>query len=135
MTQEAIKWIDGRILELACLVDITSSDTRMKRINEEYNALLLARTAIYKQIPEKPEIKETVKTTIRFSQSGVLTRTMYFCPVCGNVLYVQHHFEYKNGFSRWPAGSQTPSCPKCGQALNWGKDAENSAIDSPSDNP
>ncbi len=120
--QEAIKWIDGRVLELACLVDITSTDKGMQRINEEYNALLLARTAIYKQIPEKPEIKETEKATVRYGEYGVLKGTMYLCPVCGKPLYVQYHFEYKNGFNRWPAGSQTPSCPTCGQALKWKED-------------
>lgn len=117
--QEAIKWIDGRVLELSCLVDITSSDKGMQRINEEYNALLLARTCIYKQIPEKPEIKETEKPYAKFEESGVLKRTMYCCPGCGKPLYVQHHFEFQNGFERWPAGIQTPFCPKCGQALKW----------------
>lgn len=120
--QQAIRWIDGRVLELACLVDITSTDKKMQRINEEYNALLLARTCIYKQIPEKPEIKETETAVVRFGESGVLKRTMYVCPVCGSLLYVQHHFEFKSGFNRWPAGSTTPSCPKCGQALKWKED-------------
>ena len=121
--KEAIKWIDGRVLELSCLVDITSSDKGVKRINEEYNALLLARTCIYKQIPEKPEIKETETASIRCGESGVHKRTVCSCPRCGSPLYVQNHFEFKNesrsGFERWPAGSQTPCCPKCGQALKW----------------
>lgn len=132
--QEAIKWIDGRVLELACLVDITSTDKGMQRINEEYNALLRARAAIEKQIPVEPETKETAKAAVRFGESGVHKRTMYNCPVCGHPLYVQHHFEYENGFNRWPAGSTTPSCPKCGQALKWNK-AENSAIDAPPEIP
>lgn len=117
--QEAIKWIDGRVLELSCLVDITSTDKGMRRINEEYNALLQARAAIFKRIPEKPEIKETEQATVMRGDPGVHKRTMYCCPVCGNPLYVQHHFEYQNGFHRWPAGSLTPFCPKCGQALKW----------------
>ena len=123
--QEAIKWIDGRVLELSCLSDITTitDQKKMQRINEEYNALLLARTCIYKQIPEEPEIKETVQPFARFEKSGVLKRTVCSCPVCGKPLYVQHHFEFKSeygeGFERWPAGSQTPCCPKCGQALKW----------------
>lgn len=121
--QEAIKWIDGRVLELAFLVDITSSDKKRQRINEEYNALLLARTCIYKQIPEKPEIKELSQPAVRHGYSGIYKRTVYVCPVCGKNLYVQHHFEYESesssGFERWPAGSITPCCPKCGQALEW----------------
>lgn len=120
--QEAIKWIDGRVLELSCLIDITSTDKGMQRINEEYNALLVARAAIFKRIPEKPEIKEDEKDYVRYGESGVLKRTMYLCPVCGKPLYVQHHFEYQNGFHRWPAGDQTPFCPKCGQALKWKED-------------
>lgn len=125
--QEAIKWIDGRVLELSCLSDITIHDEKkMQRINMEYNALLLARIALYKQIPEEPEIKETENTTVRFGNSGVLKRTAYICPVCGQPLYVQNHFEFKNetasGFDRWPAGSRAPACHKCGQALKWKED-------------
>ena len=124
--QEAIKWIDGRVLELSCLVDITSTDKGMQRINEEYNALLVARAAIFKRIPEKPEIKETEQPYSKFEKSGILKRTTYFCPVCGKPLYVQYHFEYTaedgSGFERWPAGSTTPCCPGCGQALKWKED-------------
>lgn len=119
MTNQAIKWIDGRVLELSCLADITSTDKGIQRINEEYNALLLARTAIYKTIPEEPEIEENEQAAVRFEESGVLKRTIYSCPVCGLPLYVQYHFEYKDGFHRWPVGNQTPCCPKCGQALKW----------------
>ena len=121
--QEAIKWIDRRILELACIVDITKTDAGMKRINKEYNALLLAGAALAKRTPEKPIIKETEKPFAKFEKSGVLKRTVCSCPVCSKPLYVQHHFEYTckygSGFERWPAGSQTPFCPKCGQALKW----------------
>ncbi len=124
--QEAIKWIDGRVLELACLVEITSKDRKIQRINEEYNALLLARTAIYKQIPEKPEIKECSQPAVRHGYSGIYKRIIYSCPGCGKPLYVQHHFEYESesssGLERWPAGQQTQSCPACGQALKWKED-------------
>ena len=117
--QEAIKWIDGRVLELACLVNITNTDKKMQRINEEYNALLLARTVIYKQIPEEPAIKESEKAVVRFGESGVHKRTIYLCPVCERLLYIQNHFDYKDGFQRWPVGCQTQFCPTCGQALKW----------------
>lgn len=121
--KEAIKWIDGRVLELSCLVDITSTDKGMQRINEEYNALLVARAAIFKRIPEKPEVKENEEPFSRFGKSGILKRTMYHCPACGKILYVQNHFDYTceggSGFERWPVGSTTPCCQKCGQALKW----------------
>lgn len=121
--QEAIKWIDGRVLELACLTDITSTAKGLQRITEEYNALLQARAAIFKRIPEKPIIKETKQPYAKFEKSGVLKRTVCSCPVCGKPLYVQCHFEFTSehghGFERWPAGSQTPYCPACGQALKW----------------
>lgn len=121
--QEAIKWIDGRVLELSCLSDITCTAKGLQRIAEEYNALLQARAALEKRIPVKPEIKETEKPYAKFEKSGILKRTVCSCPVCGKPLYVQHHFEFKSeygeGFERWPAGSQTPCCPKCGQALKW----------------
>lgn len=117
--QEALQWINGRELELACLVDITSSDKKIQRINEEYNALLVARAAIEKQIPMKPEIKKSEKAVVRFGTPGVHKQTVYRCPVCMKLLYVQNHFECQDGFQRWPAGDTTPSCPSCGQALKW----------------
>jgi len=125
--QEVIKWIDSKILALACKAEIVSADNKeMDRIDEDGAALLHARKAIYKQIQEKPQIKETEQPFAKFGKSGVLKRTVYSCPVCGKPLYVQNHFEYKSedgsGFERWPAGSQTPCCPMCGQALKWKED-------------
>ena len=73
--QEAIKWIDGRVLELSCLVDITSTDKGMQRINEEYNALLQARAAIFKRIPEKPDVKKNEEPFARFGKSGMHYRS------------------------------------------------------------
>ena len=102
--QEAIKWIDGRVLELAYIVDNPISGREMQRINKEYNALLQARGALQHRIPEKPEIKETEKPFAKFGKSGILKRTTYLCPVCGQPLYVQNHFEFKSedgeGFER-----------------------------------
>ena len=121
--QEAIKWIDSKMLALACHAEIAHTDKETDRLNKDGAALQLARTALEKQIPVKPEIKETEQPFSRFEKSGILKRTVFSCPVCGNPLYVQHHFEFKSeygeGFERWPAGSQTPCCPKCGQALKW----------------
>lgn len=114
--QEAIKWIDGRVLELACLVDITSSDRRMQRINEEYNALLLARTAIYKQIPMQPELKIE-------HNDELWRKELYVCQICGEILCIQHYLARPDGvFSRYHLGSRTTACPSCGQVLKWKDD-------------
>lgn len=99
--QEAIKWIDGRVLELACLVDITKTDKKMQRINEEYNALLLARDALRKRTPTMVTHEATLRTC----------RT---CPSCKNV--VDEITEFVPGqkirvISNW--------CRFCGQALKW----------------
>lgn len=99
--QEAIKWIDGRVLELSCLSDITKSDAGMKRINEEYNALLLARDALLKHTP----------TMVTHEATLHRCRT---CPSCKNV--VDEFEEFVPGqkirvISNW--------CRFCGQALKW----------------
>lgn len=127
--QEAIKWIDGRILALSCHAEIAHTDKEMDRLNKDGAALLLARNALEKQIPVRPETKESSQSAIRHGNSGVYKRTVYSCPRCGHILYVQHHFqyesEYSSGVERWPAGSQTQSCPSCGQALKWRNDHGN----------
>lgn len=121
--QEAIKWIDSKMLALACHTEIARTDKEMDRLNKDGAALQLARTAIYKQIPEKPEIKECSQHAVRHGHSGIYKRTIYSCQRCGKPLYVQHHFEYESesssGVERWPAGSRTQACPACGQALKW----------------
>jgi len=99
--QKAIKWIDRRILELACIVDITKTDAGMKRLNEEYNALLLARNALEKRVP----------TMVTHEASLHQCRT---CPDCKNV--VDEFTEFVPGqkiraISNW--------CRFCGQALKW----------------
>lgn len=127
--QEAIKWINGRELELACLVDITNTDKGVKRINEEYNALLMARAALEKRIPMAPE-------RIIVANDELWRKARYQCMVCAeNLLIIEDIIRPKGGYERTTHGSRPPFCPTCGQALKWGKDAENSAIDSPSDNP
>ena len=125
-TQEAIKWIDSKMLALACHAEIAHTDKEMDRLNKDGAALQLARTALEKQLPVKPETKESSQSAIRYGNSGVYKRTVYSCPGCGHPLYVQNHFEYESesssGFERWPAGSKTPHCPTCGQALKWRDD-------------
>lgn len=115
--QEAIKWIDGRVLELACLVDITNTDKKMQRINEEYNALLQARAAIEKQIPLAPEHKIA-------HNDELWRKEIYSCVTCGNVLYIQNHITFPDGsgFRRFPNSARTKACPICGQVQNWEED-------------
>ena len=126
--QEAIKWIDGQIRERCRLVldGAAKNEKLIKVIDEEGAALLQARKALHKRIPKKPEIKKYEGPFARFGKSGIIIRTRYACPACSNPLYVQNHFEYtcedSSGFERWPVGSQTPCCPKCGQALKWEED-------------
>ena len=110
--QEAIKWIDGRVLELSCLADITSTDKKMQRINEEYNALLQARAALEKRIPMEPEL------TININDRLWRTET-HRCARCTQTLFVQNHIDTPNGFRRFPRGSRVPVCPTCGQAQKW----------------
>lgn len=101
LNQEAIKWIDRRILELACIVDITNTDRGMKRINEEYNALLTAKRSMEHGIP--------AMVTHEASLYKCCT-----CPNCKNV--VDEFTEFVPGQKirvkvRW--------CRFCGQALKW----------------
>lgn len=94
--QEAIKWIDGRVLELSCLVDITSTDKEMQRINKEYNVLLLARGLFERNTPIKPQ-KDSLAD--------------WDCPYCGAYLpfdALNDSIEYAPKF-----------CKHCGQAIDW----------------
>lgn len=99
--QEAIKWIDGRILELACLVDITSTDKKMKRINEEWNALRLARRSLEHGIPAMVTHEASIYACCTCpSCKNVIDEFTEFVP--GQKIRVQHNW-----------------CRFCGQALKW----------------
>lgn len=111
--QEAIKWIDGRIIELSCLADITSTDKKMQRINEEYNALLQARAAIEKRIPMKPMLSIEIHNKIWRTET-------HQCIVCMTPLFIKTHIELPTGdFKRLPSGRHAQFCPVCGQAQKW----------------
>lgn len=99
--QQAIKWIDRRILELSCLVDITNTDKKMQRINEEYNALLLARDALRKQ------------TTTMVTHEATLHRCCT-CPSCGQVVD-----EFTDFVPGQKIRVRVNWCRFCGQALKW----------------
>lgn len=112
-SQEAIKWIDGRILELSCLADITIKDKKMQRINEECNALLQARPALEKQIPMAPE-----RTIIHDDE--IWKKAAYRCAVCTEELYLVEAIAHPVcGWERATQGSRSPFCHSCGQALKW----------------
>ena len=96
--QEAIKWIDGRILERACLVD---------------NALLRSKAALEKQIPMAPE-----RTIIHDDE--IWKKTAYRCAVCTEELYLVEAIAHPVcGWERATQGSRSPFCHSCGQALKW----------------
>ena len=99
--QQAIKWIDRRILELACIVDITKTDAGMKRINEEYNALLLAGAALVKRTPTMVTHEATLHRCCT-------------CPSCKQVV---------GKIEEFVPGQKilviTDWCQFCGQALKW----------------
>lgn len=110
--QEAIKWIQGRIMELLVERCHASSNKEVAQLNEEYNALLRAKDALYKQIPVPPEL------TININDKIWRTET-HRCARCGQVLFIQNHIETANGFKRFPRGHRVPACHECGQAQKW----------------
>ena len=90
--QEAIKWADGKALEIICELEVTKSKERQKRLNEEYSALTTLKACAEKQVPQKvmqERITETLKPNC--------------CPVCNH-----RHYEVS-----------VPYCRFCGQALDW----------------
>ena len=116
--QEAIKWIDGRIQELVKSRLQASSPKEVACLNEEYKALLLARAALEKQIPKAPALKID-------NNDELWRKERYICVKCGAVLYIQNHIASPDGrgFRRFPNGSRSATCPKCGQAIAWGETA------------
>ena len=127
--QETIKWIDGRILELACIADITSKDKQMQRINKECSALMRARMAVEKRIPLAP------MRTITHDDE-MWKRAEYQCPACTEIIFtVEAVVHPVCGWERATHGTRSPFCHSCGQALTWSKLAKNSAIDGPPKTP
>ena len=101
--QDAIKWVDGRILELACIVDIPpETDRKMIRINKEYNALQFVRGLLVRNTPTKPQ-KDSLAD--------------WDCPYCGAYL----PYDALND----PIEDAPKFCKNCGQAIDWSEfDAE-----------
>lgn len=97
---DAIRFIDGRMLELTCRCECEKTDAGKKRINEEYDFLCLARDAIHKATP----------TMVTHNATKPEDCT---CPSCGNVVS-----EFATSFGQ-RFRVTCSYCRICGQALKW----------------
>ncbi len=98
-TDNAIKVITGRMLEISFEFDICKSVERVKRLEEEYNALTTARDAL--------EYRRPARVLTRRITDDIKIRS---CPRC-NVRFIAYGMKY---------------CGECGQALDWAEDGEKS---------
>lgn len=115
--QEAIQWIDSRVLELSFIADITNTDKKMQRINREFGALMLARTAIEMQIPMAPD-------RAIINNDDMWKKATFQCPRCTeNILIVEAIKHPVCGFEKSEQGARSPFCKSCGQKLKWEEDA------------
>ena len=91
--QEAIKWIDGRMLEIVCEFEITTSEAGKKRLNKEYKALSALRQCADKEVEHK-----VLNKTLEYDG------TYGHCPVCNRIL----------------RDCENPRrCPGCGKLIDW----------------
>ena len=94
--QDAIKWVDGKMLEIVYELEVTKSEARRKRLNEEYQALTVLKSCAKSRVPQRATYKP---------ESDGFATTNYECLVCGcRRLGHAHLIAY---------------CPDCGQALDW----------------
>lgn len=111
--QEAIKWIDSKLLALSFSADITSEGKRMDLINEEFNVMMLARAALEKQIPMTPE-------HAILNNNDLWRKEKCTCVRCTETLIIQERFlRPGGGFAKTKHGDRSPYCSSCGQALKW----------------
>ena len=92
---DAIKYIDGRLLEIVYEAEVCKSEHQKKRLNREAAFLTVARIAIAYQIPEKIKIEPVVKGAA-FGYPK--------CPRCDTLFY---------------GNRNSASCSVCGQKLSW----------------
>lgn len=92
---DAIKYIDGRLLEIVYENEVCRSEHQKKRLDKEAAFLTTARTAIAYQIPEKIFIKP-VEEGASFGYP--------YCPRCDTLFY---------------GNRKSLVCSVCGQRLSW----------------
>lgn len=91
-TEEAIKVINGKMLEIVCELEICKSDKRKQRLEEEYRMLTTAKDAL--------ELRRPVGVVIEHIADDLQLR---YCPRC-NVRFIAWGMKF---------------CGECGQALDW----------------
>ena len=92
--QDAIKWVDGKMLEIICELEVTKSEARRNRLNEEYQALTVLKSCAESRVPVKPTVVDEYLVNGHWEKE-------YECSACGN-----------------PRADDS-FCSCCGQALDW----------------
>lgn len=94
--QDAIKWVDGKMLEIVYELEVTKSEARRNRLNEEYQALTVLKSCAESRVPQRAKWDPKSDGSIK---------TNYECLVCG--------------CRRLGHTNLIAYCPDCGQALDW----------------
>lgn len=94
--QDAIKWADGKMLELVHEYKIATKEAHQNRLDKEYAALTVLKSCAESRVPTTPTYKP--------KKTDIIT-TNYECPVCG--------------CRRLGTGQLVAYCPDCGQCLDW----------------
>lgn len=100
--EQALKNIDGKILEIICEMDIASNKKWKERLCREYVTLQKAKDAIEKQIKQPAHVSvqaEDIKIGAATFKAGTKT---YRCPCCNNWLTLSKKH-----------------CDACGQAIEF----------------
>lgn len=102
---EAFKFIDGRLLELTCQMDLQLSKAQEKRINEEASFLTYVRGLCERaEVLDVTKYEHPVEIKAFDGTDKVVTYKCYPCPHCG----------------KWVANNENHRfCEWCGQALDF----------------
>lgn len=94
--QDAIKWVDGKMLEIVYELEVTKSEAARNRLNEEYQALTVLKSCAESRVPIK----------------AIEKKNSFFpvCPVCNK--FIKKH-EQSHG------NIVIPHCKWCGQKIDW----------------
>ena len=104
MYESELKVINDILLDIT-FEAVTATEERKKRLNEEYEALTMAREIILKAVPTPViEHKVTVDSVKVGTGRWLKGTTVNRCPRCND--FVPKVYKY---------------CGKCGQALKWSK--------------